>query len=185
MLLCSQTLRDRGIEGCLKDASYHSRYTSAAALSIGASSIDFPSRLRRNTVAYFGPSSGILVGKNSIVELNDVHHSSDLQKGGSLLQSAAHDFMEENEGGWTKAWAPTLCTDFNNHDKSSSAIVKAWKSCTNPAMKGCIWVSTFVPLPAYPLMYQLLPSGFVREVPFVLVTTEVTAWRVYMCASAY
>lgn len=145
MLLYSQTLRDRGIEECFKYSSYHSEYTGAAALSVGESSIDFPSQLRRNTVSHFGPGSGLSVGKNGVLELNDVHHASDLQKGGSMLQSTAHDLMEANEAGWTKAWAPTLCNDFNNHDQSSNAFTRAWISCTDPAMKGCIWVRIFVP----------------------------------------
>ncbi len=184
ILLYSQTLRDRGIEECFKYSSYHSEYTGAAALSVGESSIDFPSQLRRNTVSHFGPGSGLSVGKNGVVELNDVHHASDLQKGGSLLQSAAHDLMEANQAGWTKAWAPTLCTDFNNHDQSSSAISQAWKSCTDPAMKGCIWVRIFVPLHAHPsalLCTNCCVGGCVRIGVFIFTTIEVIPFACVCC----
>ena len=89
---------------------------------------------------HFGPGSGILVGKNALVDLNEVSHPSDLQRWGSLLKSAAHDLIEDDENGLSVGWAPKLCHDFNLHSGSIDDIMLAWEFCTAPDMKGCIWV---------------------------------------------
>ena len=106
-------------------------YGGAFALDVGSGTIAYPATVRRNTIGYFGPSAGINLGRNGLIELNDVHHPMDIQMDGAMCQSGGHDLIEVANGAKSKEWKPLVCDERFN-DETGNQV-----DCEN--VDGCQW----------------------------------------------
>ena len=115
----------------LCDDSGSGSYGGAFALDVGSGTIAYPATVRRNTIGYFGPSAGINLGRNGLIELNDVHHPMDIQMDGAMCQSGGHDLIEVANGAKSKEWKPLVCDERFN-DETGNQV-----DCEN--VDGCLW----------------------------------------------
>ena len=114
------SLKDKAVDDCKPSAKYGGGGT---ALQGGSGTVDEPAIIRRTTYKNYAASSGISVGKNALVELNEMSHALDIQLDGALIQGGGHDKYET--GGTSERWAPPLCPS-KKAEGDCSAAGCAW-----------------------------------------------------------
>lgn len=123
----ADTLASRDLSICDSTQTFG---TGAFALISGSGTNVNPTIIKRNTIAHFGPSAGIRADKNSLMELNHVHHNKDLQQDGALIQTSAHDRWEVDAK--SSRFTPDLCDDSTRVSDATACGMLA----------GCSWDGT-------------------------------------------